>query len=93
MTRRITILGATGSIGAVCSRLLAQAIRDVVLVSIEPERLIELKRKIQQETPGARVAIATHSYDMLPECDLVVTTTSAPRGSQSTTAPRSAPTC
>ena len=74
---RVMIIGATGSIGAVCSRLLAQAIRDVVLVSIEPERLIELKRKIQQETPGARVAIATHSYDMLPECDLVVTTTSA----------------
>ncbi|MEE4299302.1 MAG: hypothetical protein V2J24_07670 [Pseudomonadales bacterium] len=74
---RVMIIGATGSIGAVCSRLLAQAIRDVVLVSIEPERLIELKSLIQQETPGARVAIATHSYDLLPECDLVVTTTSA----------------
>jgi FlaA1/EpsC-like NDP-sugar epimerase len=32
------IIGATGSIGSVCSRLLAQAIFDVVLVSIEPER-------------------------------------------------------
>ena len=38
----------------VCARLLAQAIDDVVLVSIEPEKLIELKRTIQQETPGAR---------------------------------------
>lgn len=74
---RAMIIGATGSIGAVCSRLLAQAIRDVVLVSIEPERLIELKRTIQQETPGAKVAIATQSFEKLPECDLVVTTTSA----------------
>ena len=49
---KVMIIGATGSIGAICSRLLAQAIFDVVLVSIEPERLIDLKRTIQAETPG-----------------------------------------
>ena len=51
---RAMIIGATGSIGSVCSRLIAQAIRDVVLVSIEPEKLIDLKRTIEAETPGAR---------------------------------------
>jgi hypothetical protein len=71
------IIGATGSIGSVCSRLLAQAIYDVVLVSIEPERLIDLKRTIQAETPGANVVIATRPADLLPECDLIVTATSA----------------
>lgn len=74
---KVMIIGATGSIGSVCSRLLAQAIYDVVLVSIEPERLIELKRTIQSETPGARVSIATRPDDYLPLCDLVVTATSA----------------
>ena len=74
---RAMIVGATGSIGAVCARLIAQAIRDVVLISIEPERLIELKRRILAETPGARVVIGTHSGDLLPDCDLVVTSTSA----------------
>jgi predicted amino acid dehydrogenase len=74
---RAMIIGATGSIGSVCARLLAQAVRDVVLVSIEPDRLIELKRRIQAETPGARVAVATRSWELAPECDLVVTTTSA----------------
>ena len=74
---RAMIVGATGSIGAVCARLIAQAIRDVVLISIEPERLIELKRRILAETPGARVVIGTRSGDLLPECDLVVTSTSA----------------
>ncbi len=74
---RAMVVGATGSIGAVCARLLAQAIKDVVLISIEPERLIELKRRIQLETPGARVVIGTHAADHLPECDLVVTATSA----------------
>jgi len=74
---RAMIIGATGSIGSVCSRLLAQAIRDVVLVSIEPERLIDLKRVIQAETPGAKVAIATRADDLIGSCDLIVTATSA----------------
>jgi hypothetical protein len=74
---KVMIVGATGSIGSICARLLAQAIYDVVLVSIEPERLIELKRTIQEETPGAKVAIATRADDHLADCDLIVTATSA----------------
>jgi predicted amino acid dehydrogenase len=71
------VIGATGSIGAICARLLAQAIYDVVLVSIEPEKLIELKRRIHAETHGARVTIATHADELAPQCDLIVTATSA----------------
>ncbi|MCZ7575182.1 MAG: hypothetical protein M5U01_42070 [Ardenticatenaceae bacterium] len=71
------VVGATGSIGSVCARLLAQAIYDVVLVSIEPEKLIELKRQIQAETPGAQVIIATKADDLVADCDLIVTATSA----------------
>ncbi len=71
------VIGATGSIGSVCSRLIAQAIFDIVLVSIEPERLIELKRTIQEETPGAKVTIATRADESLHECDLIITATSA----------------
>jgi predicted amino acid dehydrogenase len=74
---RAMIIGATGSIGAVCSRLLAQAIYDVVLVSIEPEKLIDLKRTIERETPGTKVTIALRPGDLAAECDLVVTATSA----------------
>ena len=74
---KVMIIGATGSIGSVCSRLIAQAIFDVVLVSIEPERLIELKRTILEETPDARVTIATRPDELLSECDLIITATSA----------------
>jgi len=74
---RAMIIGATGSIGAVCSRLLAQAIYDVVLVSIEPEKLIDLKRTIEKETPGTTVTIALRPDKLAAECDLVVTATSA----------------
>ena len=74
---RAMIIGATGSIGAVCSRLLAQAIHDVVLVSIEPEKLIDLKRTMQRETPGTKVTIALRPGELAADCDLVVTATSA----------------
>lgn len=71
------VIGATGSIGSVCARLLAQAIGKVVLVSIEPEKLIDLKRVILAETPGSEITIALKADDLLEECDLVVTATSA----------------
>jgi len=74
---RAVVIGATGSIGAVCSRLIAQAIADVVLVAPRPEKLINLKRIIEKETPGARVAMATDAGPYLPDADLVVTTTTA----------------
>jgi len=77
MHGRAMIVGATGAIGSVCSRLLAQAVRDVVLVSIEPEKLIALKRTILEETPGSRVVIATVAGNLAADCDLVVTATSA----------------
>jgi predicted amino acid dehydrogenase len=76
-TGKAMVVGATGSIGAVCARLLAQAIFDVVLVSIEPERLIELKRLIRTETPNARISIGTRTDDLIDACDLIVTATSA----------------
>jgi predicted amino acid dehydrogenase len=76
-TGRAVVIGATGSIGSVCSRLIAQAIQDVVLVAPRPEKLIALKKLIEEETPGARVLIATDASQHLAEADLVVTTTTA----------------
>jgi predicted amino acid dehydrogenase len=71
------IVGATGAIGSVCSRLLAAAVKDVVLVSIEPDRLSALKRKILAEVPGATVETDVTTNRWVGECDLIVTATSA----------------
>lgn len=71
------VIGATGSIGSVCSRLLAQALGAVTLVAPRPERLIALKQQIEEETPGAQVTIATTPDDYVAEMDVIVTTTSA----------------
>jgi predicted amino acid dehydrogenase len=74
---RAVVIGATGSIGSVCSRLIAQAIHDVVLVAPRPEKLIPLRKAIEAETPDARVTIATDAGPHLAAADLVVTTTTA----------------
>ena len=73
----VMVIGATGSIGAVCSRLLAQAVPNITLVAPRPERLIALKRTIEEETPGANVTISTTSDDYIGLADLIVTTTTA----------------
>jgi predicted amino acid dehydrogenase len=74
---RAMVVGATGSIGSVCSRLLAAAVKDVVLVSIEPRRLDELKSTILAETPDAHVETDVSTVKRAGECDLIVTATSA----------------
>jgi len=71
------VVGATGSIGSVCSRLLAAAVHDVVLVSIEPQRLTALKQRILHETPGTHVELDTTTTRWVGDCDLIVTATSA----------------
>lgn len=71
------VIGATGSIGSVCSRLLAQAGPAIILVAPRPKKLIDLKRTIERETPHARVTISTTADDYIDQADHIVTTTSA----------------
>ena len=74
---KVMVIGATGSIGSVCSRLLAQAVPNIVLVAPRPEKLIALKQTIESETPGAKVTLSTTADDYVGDCDLIVTTTTA----------------
>jgi len=74
---RAMVVGATGAIGSVCSRLLAAAVKDVVLVSIEPPRLEALKRAILEEVPDANVVTDVSTAPWVGQCDLIVTATSA----------------
>lgn len=74
---RVMVVGATGAIGSVCARLLAAAVRDVVLVSRQLDKLLALRSRILAETPGARVEICTDSALFIAGCDLIITATSA----------------
>ena len=74
---KVMVIGATGSIGSVCCRLLAQAVPNIVLVAPRPEKLIALKQTIESETPNAKVTLSTTADDYVGDCDLIVTTTTA----------------
>ncbi|HXV76793.1 MAG TPA: hypothetical protein VD788_10785 [Candidatus Polarisedimenticolaceae bacterium] len=74
---RATVVGATGSIGSVCARMLARDVRSIDLVSIEPDKLTALARLIRRETPRVELTTATTTRGVLGASDLVVSATSA----------------
>lgn len=71
------VVGATGSIGSVCSRLLAKEVSEVALISKDAEKLSELKHLIQRESADSSVIIATNPDDLIGRCNLIITATSA----------------
>jgi len=70
------VVGATGSIGAACARLLVRAAEEVYLVSPETAKLLALEASILQETPDAKVHLSARADKDLAAMDMVVTATS-----------------
>jgi predicted amino acid dehydrogenase len=70
------VVGATGSIGSVCARLLALSSDELWLVSPESAKLLALKHEIERQEPRAEIHIAATPNDHLPEMDMIVTATS-----------------
>ncbi|MGB7981018.1 MAG: hypothetical protein WCF36_09540 [Candidatus Nanopelagicales bacterium] len=70
------VVGATGAIGSVCSRLLALASDDLYLISPETAKLLALKADLESENPRAKIHIAATPHEYLPEMDVIVTATS-----------------
>ena len=70
------VIGATGSIGSVSSKLLAMVFNDVILCGRNEERLQELKKTIIEENPKSNIHTTTHADKYLHDVDLVVTATS-----------------
>ena len=70
------VVGATGAIGSVCSRLLALASDELWLVSPETAKLLTLKHEIEREHPRATVHVAATPDEHLADMDVIVTATS-----------------
>ncbi len=70
------VVGATGSIGAACARLLVKAAEEVYLVSPETAKLLALKESILKETPDAKVHLSARADRHLADIDMIVTATS-----------------
>ena len=73
---RSMVVGATGSIGSVCARLLALASDELWLVSPESAKLLALKHDIERQHPRATIHIAATPNHHLRDMDLIVTATS-----------------
>ena len=71
------VVGASGAIGSVCARLLAQVTDELWLVSPETAKLLAIKKEIEAENARAVLHVATNPSAALPEMDLIVTATSA----------------
>lgn len=70
------VVGATGSIGQVCARMLARDVRSLTLVARQKNRLEELARKIMYET-GVAARITSDIKHALKNAQIVITVTSA----------------
>lgn len=70
------VVGATGSIGSVCARLLALSSDELWLVSPEPAKLLALQQVIAREHPRAQVHLAATPDGHLGDMDVIVTATS-----------------
>jgi predicted amino acid dehydrogenase len=73
------VIGATGSIGSLCARLLAKEIRNLVLVSLNRDRLESLKIIIESESPGTTIQLSTLPDTHIVNCQLIITATSSIR--------------
>jgi predicted amino acid dehydrogenase len=69
------VVGATGSIGAVCSEMLARSVAHILLVGRRTERLAQVRRRVEA-IGGAKVSVST-DIRAIQQADLVVTVTSA----------------
>ena len=75
---KVMVVGATGAIGAACSRLLARTAQEIHLVSPESAKLLVLEKSILKESPGVKLVLSSYadSDRNIGDMDMIVTATS-----------------
>ena len=72
----VAVLGATGSIGSACARILARDVGEMILAARSPGKLEKLASKIREETELGAV-VTTDLAKACRRADIVVAVTSA----------------
>ena len=75
-TSTLTVLGATGDIGSICSRVLAREVHKIILVARSDPRLEKLKQDLEVGT-GAKVEIMKRSQAAARQSHIVLCVTSS----------------
>ena len=73
---RTMVIGATGAIGSVSSRLLAMVFDEVILCGRNEQKLYDLKRSINKQSPETKIITTIDADAYLSYADMVVTATS-----------------
>lgn len=73
---RCAVVGASGSIGSVCARIMARKVREIVLVARNQGRLQKIAQAIQEDS-GRTAEIFTEITPGVRDADIVITATSS----------------
>lgn len=77
---RVTVLGATGSIGSVCARILAHQVGELNLIARNGKKLTDLAEAIGAVRPGSTLETALINtpkmYELLAKSQLILTAAS-----------------
>ncbi|HZN96444.1 MAG TPA: hypothetical protein VFB61_01780 [Gemmatimonadales bacterium] len=71
------VIGASGSIGRVCAKLLAFTFGRLILVAPKTERLHEIAVEIREIAPHCDLVVSTSADDWAASADVIVTATSS----------------
>ncbi|MCP3873261.1 MAG: dehydrogenase [Desulfobacteraceae bacterium] len=66
------VIGATGDVGSICTRLLATAFEEVYLVSRNMAKLLTLQETLQAEKSDLKLFVSTRADRYLDDMDVVV---------------------
>lgn len=76
---RMMIIGATGSIGKVCAKLMAGKWNELVIIAPRIKALETVRQEIRAIAPDCNVIVGNHANDHVDKCDAIITCTSALR--------------
>lgn len=71
----VAVVGAAGAIGSLCSVLLADKVKEIVLIGRHVEKLLPIKQKV--EAAGCSAVSTTTDMNQLINANLIITVTSA----------------
>ncbi|MFO7558489.1 MAG: hypothetical protein R6X10_06630 [Desulfobacterales bacterium] len=66
------VIGATGAVGSICSRLLATAFEEVHIASRNMAKLLALQESIEAEAPEVKLHVSTRADMHLGDMDVIV---------------------
>jgi fatty aldehyde-generating acyl-ACP reductase len=73
----LAVIGASGSIGSLCTKVLAPSVRKVIITARHQDKLERLRGELAQSSP-TEVCVEMDAHKAVAAAELIITTTSAP---------------